>query len=151
MHDLHSTAHAHSATTASTSTGGLRTAGARQATSSLCLLLFTLGVADGLINGKNGGSSLCGSSHNIDSYDLGLPDKELEHVVNFAAQDVNTLPAAFLALHGVDLSELVKHVSSVHTRVVSQLLGDDFKSLGETINNELLLALDVSEVVAEES
>ena len=148
LHGSEATTHVHATATASAagSLGGtVETAG------SLSLLLLTLGVADSLIDGEDGNCGLGGSSQNIDSYDLGLPNKELHHIVDFAAENVNALPSALFTVNVVDLSELVKHVSAVHARVVGKGLGDDLKGLGVTIKDELALTLDASQLLTEES
>jgi hypothetical protein len=47
------------------------------------------------------------------------------------------------------LSQLIKDISRVHTRVVSKLSWNDFESLSEGVNNELGLALNGAEVFSE--
>jgi hypothetical protein len=147
LHGSKATSHVHASATASA--GCLR--GAVKAASGLSLLLLTLGVADSLINREDSNGGLGGSGQHINSYDLGLPNKELHHIVDFTAENVNALPSAFFTVAGVDLSELVEHISAVHAGVVGKGLGDNLKGLGETIKDELTLALDASQLLAEVS
>ena len=86
LHHLNSTAHAHASSTATTRSwvGWGRWVWTVQAACSLCLLLLTGGIADGLINWKDRAGSLGGSCENVDSYFLRFPDEGLVEVGDLA-------------------------------------------------------------------
>jgi len=113
--------------------------------------LLTRGVTDSLIDGEDRAGGLGGSGQNVVSDNLGLPDKQFIHVGDLSADDVNSLPDAFAVGLVVHLSQFVEHVGGVHTSVVGELAGDSFEGLGEAVKNELLLALNISQVLSEVS
>ena len=147
LHNLHSASHAHSAAT-STSLAGRRSRSV-EASSSGGLLLLGLGVADGLVNREDGAGGLSGGGEHVDSHDLGFPDKLLVKVGDFTVQNVNTNPDVLIPLDVVLHAELVKNVSGVHSGVFSELLGDGLEGLGVAVHNELGLALDGADVLAQ--
>jgi hypothetical protein len=146
LHNLHSTAHAHSASTASALAG--RRSRSVETTSGSCLLLFTLGVADGLVDRKDGACGFSGSGEHIDSHNLGLPHKLLEEVPDLTLKDVDANPKAIFAFSVMAHAELVKNVGGVHSGVFGELLGDNFESLGKAVHNKLGLARYGADVLA---
>lgn len=121
-----------------------------ETTSSCSLILLTRGVANGLIHREDGAGSLGGCGENINSDNLGLPDESGHQVGNLSIEHVNTLPDTFFGSR-VNLTELVNDIGGVHAGVVSELLRDDFESLGVPVNHELRLSLDGTDMFAEVS
>jgi len=148
-HDLHATAHTHATATATTLPR--RRVSAIKSAGGLRLSLFTLGVADCAVNRQDGAGGLGGSSNHVDTHDFWLPDKGLIEVSHLAVQNVDTLPEALITLLVVGLSQFIKNIGRVHTRVVGQLLGDDLEGLGIAMDDQLRLALDRSCVLTQVS
>ena len=143
LHDLHAATHIHSTATTSALSGRICTI---KTASSGSLLLFASWVSNSLIDREDCAGSLCSSSQYIYSNNLGFPNEQFHKIVDLSTEDINSLPNSFFTVGVMNLSKLVKNVSSVHTRVFSQLLGNNFKSLGETVNHKLLFAFDSSDM-----
>ena len=101
----------------------------------MSLLLFGCGVLDGSINREDGASCLSGGLDYVKTDKLGLPDEEVEKVLNSSSEDVNSDPSSFISLSGVTFSEGVKDISGVHSGVISELFGDDLERSGESLHD----------------
>ena len=143
-HDF--TGHSHASSTSASHTGHTTTV---ETSSRLGLLLFRSGVLDGSIDREDGASCLsCGLDY-VKSDNLRLPDEEIEKILTSSSEDVDTDPSAFFSLLVMALSKLVEHVSAVHTRVISELFGDNLKSSSESVHNKLMLSLDGSKLLSQ--
>jgi hypothetical protein len=143
-HDF--TGHSHASSTSASHTGHTTTV---ETSSRLGLLLFRSGVLDGSIDREDGASCLSSGLDYVKSDDLRLPDEEVEKVLASSSEDVDTDPSAFFSLLVMALSKLVEHVSAVHSRVISELFGDNLKSSSESVHNKLMLSLDGSKLLSQ--
>ena len=78
------------------------------------LLLLGGWVSDGLVDREDGASGFTCGGQDVEAHDLWLPDEDLVHVVDFAVEDVNSLPHAFFWGLSVDLSQFIQNVGCVH-------------------------------------
>lgn len=116
----------------------------------LRLLLFALGVLDGLVYREDGAGCFSSSTDYVDSDEFRFPHELLVHIAHSAVEHIDAEPDALFVLV-VLLSELVEDVCGVHARVFGEGLRDDLEGLGEAVDDQLLLARDSSQVLSQVS
>lgn len=104
------------------------------------LWLRALLVSDGLVDAENQAAGLGGGLEGIDLDQGRLPNEALNHVGDALVLEVDTGPGGALAvLH----AQLIQDVGGIEAGIVAQLAGDHLESLGKSLDDGLLLVLDV--------
>lgn len=143
----HFTGHSHASSTAATSahSGDIVLV---ETSLRLGLLLLRSGVSDGSVDRKDCASCLSGGLNHVEADKLGLPHEEVVKVLDSSSEDVDSDPHVFgLGLDGVTFSKGVEDISGVHSRVISELLGDDLERSGEGLHDQLVLTFDLENLL----
>merc|ERR1719400_2902487 len=111
-------------------------------------LLFSLSAARILysfINTKQKTSGLGSCDDSIRLDDGRLPYTSFKVVSNILIVNINSPPNTILSML---LSKFIQNVGGIKSSVITQLTGNNLKSLGHSANDKLLLASDCSTIIA---
>lgn len=100
-----------------------------------------LPLTDGLVNAQDQATGLGSGLNGVDLDETGLPYKGGHVVSDTLVLEVDTGPEVALSVLN---TESVQDVGSVETSIVAKLSGNDFKCLGEGLDNALLLVRDLA-------
>jgi hypothetical protein len=114
------------------------------AESSEIVTYLALRVPDSLIDTEDQACGLNGTAESVDLDETGLPDEALHVVLHTFRLNVDTSPSIALS---VTHPELVQDIGRVEAGVVTDLTRNDFESLGDGTDDELLLAVDGTRVI----